>query len=56
MVRFPERDRTSFRAQANHGIASSDLQHIVGWFDKWLMGMPKPEYEVSDVSSTAQRQ
>jgi len=23
------------------------LQHIVGWFDKWLMGMPKPEYEVA---------
>jgi len=23
------------------------LEHIVGWFDKWLMGMPKPEYEVT---------
>jgi len=23
------------------------LQHIVGWFDHWLMGTPKPEYEVA---------
>jgi hypothetical protein len=23
------------------------LQHIVGWFDKWLMGAKKPEYEVA---------
>jgi len=21
------------------------LQHIVGWFDKYLMGMHKPEYD-----------
>jgi len=24
------------------------LEHIVGWFDKYLQGMPKPEYD--DVS------
>jgi hypothetical protein len=23
------------------------LQHIVGWFDHWLMGIPKPEYEIA---------
>jgi hypothetical protein len=23
------------------------LQHIVGWFDHWLMGVGKPEYEVA---------
>ena len=23
------------------------LQNIVGWFDHWLMGVPKPEYEVA---------
>jgi hypothetical protein len=23
------------------------LQHIVGWFDHWLMGVPKPEYDVA---------
>ena len=23
------------------------LEHIVGWFDKWLMGATKPEYDVA---------
>ena len=23
------------------------LQHIVGWFDHWLMAVPKPEYEIT---------
>jgi hypothetical protein len=23
------------------------LQNIVGWFDHWLLGTPKPEYEVA---------
>jgi hypothetical protein len=23
------------------------LQHTVGWFDQWLMDVPKPEYEVA---------
>jgi len=23
------------------------LQHIVGWFDRWLMGSAKPEYDVA---------
>jgi len=23
------------------------LQHIVGWFDHWLMGVPKSEYEIA---------
>jgi hypothetical protein len=27
------------------------LQHIVGWFDKYLQGMSKPEYD--DVASGA---
>jgi hypothetical protein len=22
------------------------LDNIVGWFDKWLVGIPHPEYEV----------
>jgi hypothetical protein len=21
------------------------LQHLVGWFDRWLMGVAKPEYD-----------
>jgi len=25
------------------------LQHIVGWFDKWLLGESKPEYDVTPV-------
>ena len=55
MVRFPnETHELSRSGQPWHRIER--LEHIVGWFDKWLMGMPKPEYEVSDVSSTAQRQ
>jgi dipeptidyl aminopeptidase/acylaminoacyl peptidase len=54
MVRFPnETHELSRSGQPWHRIER--LEHIVGWFDKWLMGMPKPEYEVSDVSSTAQR-
>jgi len=55
MVRFPnETHELSRSGQPWHRIER--LEHIVGWFDKWLMGMPKPEYEVSDVSSTAQKQ
>jgi dipeptidyl aminopeptidase/acylaminoacyl peptidase len=45
MVRFPnESHELSRSGQPWHRIER--LQHIVGWFDKWLMGMPKPEYEV----------
>jgi len=45
MVRFPnEGHELSRSGQPWHRIER--LQHIVGWFDKWLMGMPKPEYDV----------
>jgi dipeptidyl aminopeptidase/acylaminoacyl peptidase len=45
MVRFPnESHELSRSGQPWHRIER--LQHITGWFDKWLMGMPKPEYEV----------
>jgi dipeptidyl aminopeptidase/acylaminoacyl peptidase len=45
MVRFPnESHELSRSGQPWHRIER--LQHIVGWFDKWLMGMPKPEYDV----------
>jgi hypothetical protein len=23
------------------------LEHIVGWFDHWLKGVAKPEYEIA---------
>jgi len=46
MVRFPgETHELSRSGQPWHRIER--LEHIVGWFDKWLMGMPKPEYEVT---------
>jgi dipeptidyl aminopeptidase/acylaminoacyl peptidase len=46
MVRFPnESHELSRSGQPWHRIER--LQHIVGWFDHWLMGMPKPEYEVA---------
>jgi dipeptidyl aminopeptidase/acylaminoacyl peptidase len=45
MVRFPnESHELSRSGQPWHRIER--LQHIVGWFDKWLMGVAKPEYEV----------
>lgn len=48
MVRFPnEGHELSRSGQPWHRIER--LQHIVGWFDKWLMGMPKPEYDVPTV-------
>src|SRR5215204_726300 len=45
MVRFPNEGHDLSRSgQPWHRIER--LQHIVGWFDKWLMGATKPEYEV----------
>jgi dipeptidyl aminopeptidase/acylaminoacyl peptidase len=45
MVRFPnESHELSRSGQPWHRIER--LQHIVGWFDRWLRGVPKPEYEV----------
>jgi dipeptidyl aminopeptidase/acylaminoacyl peptidase len=44
MVRFPgEGHELSRSGQPWHRIER--LQHIVGWFDKWLLGTAKPEYE-----------
>jgi dipeptidyl aminopeptidase/acylaminoacyl peptidase len=46
MVRFPnETHELSRSGQPWHRIER--LQHIVGWFDRWLMGIEKPEYEVA---------
>jgi dipeptidyl aminopeptidase/acylaminoacyl peptidase len=46
MVRFPnESHELSRSGQPWHRIER--LQHIVGWFDKWLMSIPKPEYDVA---------
>ena len=46
MVRFPnESHELSRSGQPWHRVER--LQHIVGWFDHWLMGVPRPEYEVA---------
>jgi dipeptidyl aminopeptidase/acylaminoacyl peptidase len=46
MVRFPnESHELSRSGQPWHRIER--LQNIVGWFDHWLLGIPKPEYEVA---------
>jgi hypothetical protein len=46
MIRFPGESHELSRAgQPWHRVER--LQHIVGWFDRWLMGVPKPEYEVA---------
>ena len=53
MVKFPNETHELSRSGGPwHRVER--LQQIVGWFDKWLMGMAKPEYDVapeSDVSS-----
>ena len=47
MVRFPnESHELSRSGQPWHRIER--LQHIVGWFDKWIMGVAKPEYEIGE--------
>lgn len=46
MVRFPnESHELSRSGQPWHRVER--LQHIVGWFDRWLMGLAKPEYDVA---------
>jgi hypothetical protein len=46
MVRFPnESHELSRSGQPWHRVER--LQHIVGWFDHWLMGVRKPQYEVA---------
>ena len=46
MVRFPnENHELSRSGQPWHRVER--LRHIVGWFDKWMTGASKPEYEVS---------
>jgi dipeptidyl aminopeptidase/acylaminoacyl peptidase len=46
MVRFPDESHELSRSgKPWHRIER--LQNIVGWFDHWLLGTPKPEYEVA---------
>ncbi|MDQ3198817.1 MAG: S9 family peptidase [Verrucomicrobiota bacterium] len=46
LVKFPRETHELSRAgEPRHRIER--LQHIVGWFDHWLLGVAKPEYEVA---------
>jgi len=55
MVRFPnETHELSRSGQPWHRVER--LEHIVGWFDKWLMGVPKPEYDVGEVTRSTTTQ
>jgi dipeptidyl aminopeptidase/acylaminoacyl peptidase len=55
MVRFPNESHDLSRSgQPWHRIER--LQHIVGWFDKWLMGAKKPEYEIGTPETLTSRQ
>ncbi|MBV9008707.1 MAG: S9 family peptidase [Verrucomicrobia bacterium] len=46
MVKFPgENHELSRSGQPWHRVER--LEHIVGWFNKWLMGATKPEYDVA---------
>jgi len=53
MVHFPgESHELSRSGQPWHRVER--LDHIVGWFDQWLMGIPNPEYQMpSDAAKTA---
>ena len=55
MVRFPnESHELSRSGQPWHRIER--LQHIVGWFDKWIMGVSKPEYDVAEINRSTTTQ
>ena len=55
MVRFPnESHELSRSGQPWHRIER--LQHIVGWFDKWIMGVSKPEYDIGEPSRSTTTQ
>lgn len=46
MVKFPNETHELSRSGGPwHRVER--LQHIVGWFDRWLMGVAKPEYEIA---------
>ncbi len=51
MVKFPgETHELSRSGQPWHRVER--LEHIVGWFDRWLNGVAKPEYEVAPKDET----
>jgi dipeptidyl aminopeptidase/acylaminoacyl peptidase len=54
MVRFPnESHELSRSGQPWHRVER--LEQIVGWFDRWLKGVPKPEYDVTSDNAVLAR-
>ena len=52
MVVFPrESHELSRSGEPWHRIER--LDHIVGWFDKWMMGVPHPEYDINPPTAAA---
>jgi dipeptidyl aminopeptidase/acylaminoacyl peptidase len=52
MVRFPgESHELSRSGQPWHRVER--LENIVNWFDKYLMGMPEPQYDIVPAGATA---
>ena len=45
MVRFP-RESHELSRSGEPWHRAERLEHIAGWFDKWLLGVPKPEYDL----------
>ena len=49
MVRFPDENHELSRSGKSwHRVER--LQHIVGWFDKWLLGREIPTYDVGSAA------
>ena len=54
MVRFPNESHELSRSGGPwHRVER--LEHIVGWFDHWLMGVPKPEYDIAPGEVSAKK-
>lgn len=54
MVVFPrETHELSRSGEPWHRIER--LDHIVGWFDKWMMGVPHPEYDINPPTAATAR-
>ncbi len=54
LVEFPrETHELSRSGEPWHRIER--LDHIVGWFDKWMMGVPHPEYDVTPEKQVEKR-
>ncbi|MBT9581860.1 S9 family peptidase [bacterium] len=45
LVRFPRESHDLSRSGEPHHRVER-LDHILGWFDKWILGLPRPEYDL----------